>query len=682
MKSGRYDIVTTSVTNSNKFHLSHKDNSFSIELSAMEFYSPERISYSYTFNSNTWVNLQSGVNRISFSELTPGIYHFQIKARDYNSYSEIKKLTIIISPPWYVSWWAKTIYCLTAVIITIFIIVQIRQRYRASQEMLEHIHAEQLNEAKLQFFINISHEIRTPMSLIISPLQKLMATDYDTERQQSYNIIYRNAERLLRLVNQLMDIRKIDKGQMQLKFQETDIVSFIQDLHYTFAYQANTKHIKLDFHSEVKELKAWIDPKNFDKVILNILSNAFKFTPENGNIQIRLCTGNDPNAAEKALSRYFEISIEDDGIGINETELERIFDRFYQIRNSQNNSNIGTGIGLHLTRSLVELHHGSITVENNQGTPGCRFIVRLPLGKEHLKPEEIDNSAVKQDSVHITTALPTTPLIETPPKTHSKSKYRVLIVEDDDEIRRYICQELGRDFHMQECRNGKEAFTYILKKTPDLIISDIMMPEMDGMTLCSKVKQNINTNHIPVILLTAKSREEDNLEGLSIGADAYITKPFSIEILRQSTFNLIKSRERLRNNFQGSQTQKERMQELEIESPDERLLDRIMKVINDNIANPELNVEMVAETVGISRVHLHRKLKELTNQSTRDLIRNLRLKQAATLLAKKRQSINEVAALTGFTNVAYFSTAFKELYGMTPTAYMEQNAASASSDTE
>jgi len=648
----------------------------------MEFYSPERISYSYTFNSNTWVNLQSGVNRISFSELTPGIYHFQVKARDYNSYSEIKKLTIIISPPWYVSWWAKTIYCLTAVIITIFIIVQIRQRYRARQEMLEHIHAEQLNEAKLQFFINISHEIRTPMSLIISPLQKLMATDYDTERQQSYNIIYRNAERLLRLVNQLMDIRKIDKGQMQLKFQETDIVSFIQDLHYTFAYQANTKHIKLDFHSEVKELKAWIDPKNFDKVILNILSNAFKFTPENGNIQIRLCTGNDPNAAEKALSRYFEISIEDDGIGINETELERIFDRFYQIRNSQNNSNIGTGIGLHLTRSLVELHHGSITVENNQGTPGCRFIVRLPLGKEHLKPEDIDNSAVKQDSVHITTALPTTPLIETPPKTHSKSKYRVLIVEDDDEIRRYICQELGRDFHMQECRNGKEAFTYILKKTPDLIISDIMMPEMDGMTLCSKVKQNINTNHIPVILLTAKSREEDNLEGLSIGADAYITKPFSIEILRQSTFNLIKSRERLRNNFQGSQTQKERMQELEIESPDERLLDRIMKVINDNIANPELNVEMVAETVGISRVHLHRKLKELTNQSTRDLIRNLRLKQAATLLAKKRQSINEVAALTGFTNVAYFSTAFKELYGMTPTAYMEQNAASASSDTE
>lgn len=682
MKSGHYDIIKTSVMNADKFHLSYKDNSFSIEFSAMEFYSPERISYSYIFNNNTWVNLQPGVNRVSFSDLTPGTYHFQVRARDYNSYSEIKQLTIIVSPPWYVSLWAKTIYCLTAIIIVAFIIVQIRQRYHARQRMLEHIHAEQLNEAKLQFFINISHEIRTPMSLIISPLQKLMANDSDTERQQSYNIIYRNAERLLRLVNQLMDIRKIDKGQMQLKFQETDMVSFIQDLYDTFTYQANTKHILLTFHSEVKELKAWIDPKNFDKVVLNILSNAFKFTPENGKIKVHLCTGNNPNTAQKALSHYFEISIEDDGIGINETELERIFDRFYQIRNSQNNSNIGTGIGLHLTRSLVELHHGSITVENNKETSGCRFIIRLPLGKAHLTPEEIDNSVPQNSPVHITTALPAAPITETSQKIRSKSKYRVLVVEDDEEIRRYICRELGSDFHMQECNNGKEALTQILKKSPDLVISDIMMPEMDGITLCSKIKQNININHIPVILLTAKSREEDNLEGLSIGADAYITKPFSIEILRQSAFNLIKSRERLRNNFQGSQEQEERMQKLEMDSPDDRLLNRIMKVINDNIANPKLNVELVADTVGISRVHLHRKLKELTNQSTRDLIRNIRLKQAASLLASKRQNINEVASLTGFTNVAYFSTAFKELYGMTPTAYMEQHLNSTSSDTE
>ena len=675
MKSGSQNIVTTSVMNADRFHLSHKDNSFSIEFSAMEFYSPERISYSYMFNNSTWIDLQPGVNRVSFSGLAPGTYHFRVKARDYNSYSEIKELTVVISPAWYVSWWAKIIYCLVAIGIISFVIIQIRQRYRARQQMLEHMHAEELNEAKLQFFINISHEIRTPMSLIISPLQKLIATDSDAGRQQNYNIIYRNAERLLRLVNQLMDIRKIDKGQMRLKFQETEIVGFIQDLSYTFTYQANAKHIKLDFHHpEIKELKVWIDPKNFDKVILNILSNAFKFTPENGNIQIHLRTCHHPDVARKTLKHYFEIRIEDNGIGIDETELERIFDRFYQIRNSQNSSNTGTGIGLHLTRSLVELHHGSITVENNNDASGCRFIIRLPLGKEHLSPEEIDTQATKKSPVHIMTALPVPPLAESPQKVRSKSKYRILVVEDDEEIRRYICQELSNDFHMQECGNGKEALAHILKKTPDLIISDIMMPEMDGIALCSKIKQNININHIPVILLTAKSREEDNLEGLSIGADAYITKPFNIEILRQNVFNLIKSRERLRNKFQGNQIQEERTQKLETDSPDERLLDRIMKVINDNIANPELNVEMVAETVGISRVHLHRKLKELTNQSTRDLIRNIRLKQAASLLASKRQNVNEVAALTGFSNVAYFATAFKELYGITPTAYMEQHA--------
>lgn len=683
MQSGGYNIVTTAVMDADKFHLSYKDNSFSIEFSAMEFYSPERISYTYSFNSDTWVNLQQGVNRVSFSDLAPGTYHFQVKARDYNSYSEAKDITIIIYPPWYASWWAKTIYFLITVCIITLIVLQVKQRYRARQEMLEYMHAEQLNEAKLQFFINISHEIRTPMSLIISPLQKLMTTDQDKERQRSYGTIYRNAERILRLVNQLMDIRKIDKGQMQLKFQETDMVTFIRDLYYTFEYQATTKHIELCFQPEVDELKAWIDPKNFDKVILNILSNAFKFTKEKGNIHIYLRTGEDSNTPQTHLRRYFEITIEDDGIGINKTEIERIFDRFYQIRNSRNNSNIGTGIGLHLTRSLVELHHGTITAENNQNAPGCRFIIRLPLGKEHLTSEELEDKTTKQEPVHIVTALPTSPVIEEEnERLRSKSKYRVLVVEDDEEIRRYICQELNANFHIQECNNGKEAITLILKKAPDLVISDIMMPEMDGITLCTKIKQNININHTPVILLTAKTREEDNLEGLSIGADAYITKPFSIEILRQTVFNLVKSREVLKNSFQGSQEQEVRVQKIVIESPDERLLNRVMKIISDNIDNTNLNVEMIAEAVGISRVHLHRKLKELTNQSTRDLIRNIRLKQAASLLASKRQSINEIATSTGFTNVAYFSTAFKELYGMTPTAYMEQNLNTASSDTE
>ena len=374
------------------------------------------------------------------------------------------------------------------------------------------------------------------------------------------------------------------------------------------------------------------------------------------------------------MKQYAEIIIADTGTGIDEQEKEHIFERFYQIRNSQQNPKGGTGIGLHLTRSLVELHHGIIYVENNKEQPGCRFIIRLPLGNKHLRPEEVDNNEQK-----VTVAVPTVPVIspiienEEEKKVRVKTKYRVLIVEDDEEIRNYIAKEFGDKFHIMESRNGKEALEQIFKKAPDLVISDIMMPEMDGLTLCRKIKQNVNLNHIPVILLTAKTREEDNLEGLETGADAYMTKPFHIEILRKTAANLIRSRERLRNTYTGQQTQGDKIQPIEVQSPDDKLMERIMRVINENLSNPNLTVEMITTEVGISRVHLHRKLKELTNQTTRDFIRNIRLKQAAELLSKKRYTIAEVADLTGFTNPNNFSTAFKDLYGMPPSMYMEQH---------
>lgn len=675
MKSGGKNITDNPVSDSEHFRLSHKDNSFSIELSAMEFCNPERITYLYRLNSSNWISLQTGSNRFSFSDLKPGKYHFEIKAKDYNAFSPVKQFTVEITPPWWATWWATMLYVFIVIGIVALIIYQMRQRYRTRQAMLEHIHAEQLNEAKLQFFINISHEIRTPMSLIISPLQKLISADKHNEHQKTYQMIYRNAERILRLVNQLMDIRKIDKGQMLLKFRKTEMVSFMQDLYHTFQYQAETKHIRLEFKHEINELQAWIDPKNFDKVIMNLLSNAFKFTPENGQIEISLTEGNDLQAPVECLRHYIEINIKDSGIGINLAEKQRIFDRFYQVSNSQNYQSTGTGVGLHLSRSLVELHHGTIEVNNNTPEPGCCFTIRIPAGNNHLQAEEMDNtqqdiSSPKEYQTEIQ-PIPTEDKEEM--KIRSKTKYQVLIVEDDNEIRQYISRELATSFHINECVNGKDALNKILQKTPDLVISDVMMPEMDGLTLCKKIKQNININHTPVILLTAKNREEDNLEGLENGADAYLTKPFSIDILQQTAFNLIKSREMLKNTFQGNQNQEERVKKIVVESPDEKLLNKVMKVINNNLSNPKLNVEMIANSVGISRVHLHRKLKELTNQTTRDLIKNIRLKQAATLLAEKKHSISEIANLTGFANTAYFSNSFKEMYGVSPTAYMEQN---------
>lgn len=673
MQSGNYDIIDQPVFEAQNFHLSHKDNAFSIEFSTLEYNSPERLTYMYSMNNSDWIVLRNGINRISFNDLPPGTYHLRVQAKDDNVLSDIKKITILISPAWYASNLAKLCYVLLVTLILFFIILQIIHRYRIRQEMMEHIHAEEINEAKLQFFINISHEIRTPMSLIISPLQKLMAMDSDPERQRSYRTISRNAERILRLVNQLMDIRKIDKGQMSLKFQEIDVVEFIKDLCTTFEYQINTKQIALNFEAGTEELYAWVDPKNFDKIILNLFSNALKFTPEKGSIDIILHTGKDAEALPP-LQHYFEVIVADTGIGIDESEMNRIFERFYQIRNSHNNSNIGTGIGLHLTRSLVELHHGTIRVERNENGIGSRFIIRLPLGNSHLSKEEIDESENTEAILPpIQPMLHSINVEEDNLKFKSKSKYRILVVEDDEEIRKYICRELSSEYHTMESANGKEALSLILKTAPNLVISDIMMPEMDGLTLCRKIKQNVNINHIPVILLTAKTREEDNLEGLEMGADAYITKPFNIDFLKKTLENIIKGREMLKNCFSGNQEQEVKIPLFSMQSIDNKLLDKIMNVIIKNISNPELSVEKIASEVGMSRVHLHRKLKELTNQSPRDLIRNVRLKQAATLLAQKSYNITEIADLTGFTSITIFSRSFKEFYGMSPSEYMQTN---------
>lgn len=680
-KSGNNVITDTAVMDTEQFTLAYNENTFSIDFSVLEFSNPDRISYQYKIKElgDEWISTQPGTNRVTYSSLKPGKYTFSVQARDHNNFSNIRTVTIAITPPWYQTWWAKVIWgCLGALLIyalTMYILSRIRHR----QEVMRQKHMEQINEAKLQFFINISHEIRTPMTLIISPLEKLLAEH--SEKQPVYLMIYRNAQRILRLINQLMDIRKLDKGQMHLKFRETDIVGFINDLMQTFNYQAQKKNITFIFEKELEgadSLKVWIDLNNFDKVLMNVLSNAFKYTHEGGNIEVLLKTGHN-DAYRGALKDYFEIDITDNGIGIDKNKIEQIFERFYQIDNDMTQSNFGTGIGLHLSRSLVELHHGIIKAENREDGQGTRFIIRLPLGSNHLKAEELENPE-ETGSEPTISQLPKDSIYETEEenktneyrKPKAKTRYRVLIVEDDEEIRRYIRSELDSDFRIYECTNGREGLETILKEKPDLIISDVMMPEMDGITLCRKIKQNININHIPIILLTAKSKAEDQIEGLEIGADAYIVKPFNTELLRTTISNLIANRERLRGKLVGEQQVEEKITKIEMKSNDEILMSKVMRTINDHLADPALNVEMLAANVGMSRVHMHRKLKELTNQSARDFIRSIRLKQAANLLREKNLSVSEVAYATGFSNLSHFSNTFRDFYGISPSEYKEQ----------
>lgn len=677
--SGRRPITDRPVSETTDFYFSHQDNTIDIEFSAQEFHSPERISYHYNVNNTGWHALPPKSNKLSFSKLAPGTYQLQLYSREYDQKSDIKQIRIHIATPW---WRSQTLQyaCIMLIIGAILMMAAYaKRRQEWMKQVMIQKHKEELNETKLQFFINVCHEIRTPMSLITGPLQKLMKTDRNAERQHTYSTMQRNAARILQLINQLMDVRKIEKGQMKLKYRETNIEELTRELIENFEYQAKEKNINIGLHAADAGIKAWIDPKNFDKVVVNLISNALKSAPEGGEINIHLKQGKDTKAKTPELRDYVEMGFENNGPAIAPEEAEHIFERFYQLSANSPIEN-GTGIGLHLTRSIVDLHHGKIWVENNSNKAGCTFFVRIPAGCLHLTAAEMEDANTPAPIVPTTTgqtifAVHSATAEEV--KETAGKKHKVMIVEDDEEIRQYICREFAANFHMQSCTNGKDALQKILQQLPDLVICDIMMPEMDGFTLCKKIKQNVNINHIPVVMLSAKNTDEDTIEALTNGADAYITKPFSMEVLLQTARNLIKGRELLKNNYSGNQAQETRSKAITAASPDERLLDKVMRIINNNIGNANLNVEGIAAEVGISRVHLHRKLKELTNQSTRDLIRNMRLQAAAKLLAEKRHSVAEVAGLTGFSNVTYFTSAFKELYGVPPTAYMEQHASAA-----
>ena len=681
--SGGEPVIDTSVQDANQFRLSYKDNTFSIVFSTLQYNNPEQISYQYKVDElgSQWLSTEPGVNRVTYNNLPPGQYTFQVRALNYGNYSETRTVKILITPPWYQTWWAYCVYITLAGLLVLGIVNYILSRMRHRREIMKREHAEQQNEAKLQFFINISHEIRTPMMLIINPLEKLLADKRDGELHKTYLMIYRNAQRILRLINQLMDVRKLDKGQMFMKFRETDMVGFIADLMQTFEHMARKKNIRFVFKHEMPQLKVWIDLNNFDKVLMNILSNAFKYTPDGGEVQVSLSTGRDITRRD-ALRDYFEIVITDSGIGIDRNKIERIFERFYQIDNDVTKSNFGTGIGLHLSRSLVQLHHGIIFAENREDAPGSRFIIRIPLGSAHLRTDELET--VDADTVMFHTV--DKPVLakleeelmmeEEEPQTGTKAKtrLRILVVEDEIEIKAYLKSELSDEYKVETCNNGKEAYDLILRDTPDLVISDVMMPEMDGLALCRKIKQNTNVNHVPIILLTAKSKPEDTLEGMETGADAYMVKPFNTELLKRTIANLIANRRLLRNKFSGAQQQEDKIEKITMKSGDEILMGKIMKVVNEHLDDPALNVEMLASEVGLSRVHVHRKLKELTNLSTRDFIKNIRLQQAATLLAQDHKlTVSEIAYATGYINLSHFSSSFREKYGMSPKEYMNQH---------
>ncbi|MCR5313546.1 MAG: response regulator [Bacteroidaceae bacterium] len=650
-KSGYYTVLDKEIDETKEVNLAYNDNHFSLELATPGIGYRHAV-YEYSLDDKEWTIQSEQSNTIVFANLKPGTHRLKLRAKTYQAVSDIRELTIIIHHPWYSSPIAWCIYLLLLFLIGWVVYIQTSRMIHARRILAKHKKEEEMNEARIQFFMNISHEIRTPMTLIFAPLEKLMSSDKDEEHQRNYKLIHQNAKRIMRLINQMMDARKIEKGQYKLDFRPVEVVDFIQSICDVFSATAQNRNIDFAFQHPMDTLYAKIDPENIDKIVMNLLSNAFKFTPDSGKITLDLNTQD-----EKIV-----IMVTDNGSGIADEDKPKVFERFYSA--NQQNGYFGTGIGLNLAYLIVKMHNGNIDVEDNPEGKGTRFTVSIPL--IDAKASTVENNAMPH------TENTKVESVELPIERLKGLRHRnVLVVEDDEAIRKYLHSELSAVMNVTECCDGQEGWDYIIKNYEkiDLIISDRMMPNMDGLTLCQKVKQNFNTSHLPVILITALGTDTDRIAGISNGADAYITKPFNIDVLRTTAINILNTRLALQGKYTSERKTEEQIDKRDIESPDEHLLNRVIKVINENMDNPDLSVEDIADKVGISRVHFYRKMKELTGQSPRDFLKAIRLKEAARLLSSKRLDMTSVCATIGFKSLSNFSTCFKATYGMSPSEY-------------
>ncbi len=550
--------------------------------------------------------------------------------------------------------------------------IQERLENELMLERLEKEKERQVALLKQQFFTDISHEFRTPLTLILSPLQKIITQiEQKNWLSDQISIIHKNAERLLRLVNQLLDFRKLEEGCLTIDLSQGDLIKFIKNIADTFIPTADEKGILFQFSTNQENLLTWFDPDKIDKIIYNLLCNAFKFTPENGKIIISINVSSD---TEYRMDNYqfVEISVTDNGIGIPSEDHKRIFERFYQVSHQLPCETKGSGIGLALTKELIELLGGSITVESEPGK-GATFWVRLPIIEKVVLEDEsaitrikkADNNHEKNDSQKITSEL----FIESAISAYP-TKPKILLVEDNDDVRSYVRDDLSDQYDIAEASNGTEGLKTARKIIPDLIITDIIMPDLDGIELCKILKNDVRTSHIPIILLTARSTKEDEAQGLAIGADDYIVKPFNVSILKARVKNLILSRQQLRERF--SRDIKLEPENIYITSVDEKFLTRVIKVIDENMDDSEFGVEKLSQIVKMNRVQLYRKIKSLTNHTVNDFIRILRLKRAAQLLKESKLTVTEIAFEVGFSDSSNFARDFRKHFGTTPSLYARQ----------
>jgi signal transduction histidine kinase/ligand-binding sensor domain-containing protein/DNA-binding response OmpR family regulator len=664
-------VLTRNISETKKITLRYSDKVFTLGFVAMGSYKSYSTVYACKLEGfdKEWVVYDYRQRSVTYTNLNPGTYTFRVKASSDPEVwgDEVTSLVIVVEPPLWNTWWAKTLYILLSlgVIYAVFrfFLFRIHEKNELRIQRIRVKQQEELNNVRTRFFTNISHEFRTPLTLILGPLKRMINEDGSEERKKAGLLILRNAERLQHLINQILDLNKIEEGQMRLHVQPLELVSFVSNSVGMFTELVRQKHISLTYAWKPDKIEVWYDPDMLDKCLSNLMYNAFKFTHEGGKIHVEVSRKDDGNVL---------LTVSDTGIGMSRETKERLFERFFQ--GDKHNGYTGTGIGMHLTKTIVELHKGTITVESEEGK-GATFYLTIAAGNSHFKPEELEpranpSSLAAEEETYMKELRSLTSKPQAGEKTSGDERPTLLLIEDNSDMRYYIRQELADHYVIEEAADGKAGLDKAHLLMPDLIITDVMMPEMSGTELCRILKADPETSHIPIVILTAQDDMEHRLEGVESGADSFITKPFSTRYLQVRVEKLIELRRKMKERFSKSIYMD--AQEVTLTSMDERLLQKAIDYVRTNIENPNMSVELMSRELGMSRTHLHRKLKGLTGQSPVEFIKMIRMKQAAYLLTTGKLSVSEVGYRVGYNTPSYFSSSFNAHFGMSPTAYMER----------
>lgn len=663
-------LLAQSISQTDKITLKHYENVFTLEFAALSFFRPDKHKYLYKLEGfdKEWLSADNFNRRITYTNLDPGDYTFKVRASNNDGLwnDEAKSIQITVLAPF---WKTPMAYLFYAMFLAACLLLgrrimlqRERMKFQLEQQKREARQLHELDLMKIRFFTNISHEFRTPLSLILAPVEGLLSKTQDSQQLRQFQMIHRNAKRLLNLVNQLLDFRKLEVEGIAFYPSEGNIIRFIKESVQSFSDLSENKNIKLSFRSDVAELQASFDMDKLEKILFNLLSNAFKFTPEHGIIEVNVLYN--PEAVSSEGFKLLEIQVKDCGIGIPKDKQKKIFKRFFRNEVPDSLVNQGSGIGLSITKEFVKIHGGTISVESEPGKGSC-FKVCLPV-------KELAGSLKTGDFPEAETPFEkeTFEKNHLPLPRHNGRKSTILLAEDNEDFRLYLKDNLSEYYTIVEAKNGKEGWQKALSVMPDIIVSDVMMPEMNGIDFCVKVKKDARTSQIPFVLLTAYTAEEQKLKALNTGANDYVTKPFNFKILHSRINNLIQQRTLFQQVYEkkiGVQTTR-----VEIVSQDDKLIQDAIRITEENIADPDFSVELLSRELGISRAGLYKKLLSITGQSPVEFIRKIRIKRAAQYLEDGGITVAEVAYKVGFNNARYFSKYFKEEYNVLPSQFPEK----------